>query len=238
LQSIISLLHYIAMGRPKRVTAGGVVYHVLNRANRRATIFHKPRDYEAFLKVLDEGLKRTPCRLLGLCLMPNHWHMVLWPHADGELSRLMSWVAGTHVKRYRQHYHDRIGGHLYQGRFKSFPVQEDSHLLTVLRYVEANPLRAGLANRAVGWPWSTEALRGGAFASLLSEWPIPRPLDWSEWVESRWKPEELGEIRTSVARGRPFGRQAWIRATAGRLGLEATLRPQGRPKAPLRTGKS
>jgi putative transposase len=219
------------MGRPRRLSAGGVVYHVLNRANRRARIFHKARDYEAFVKILSEGLERTPCRVLGVCLMPNHWHLVVWPHGDGDLSRLIAWISNTHVKRYRQHYHDTIGGHLYQGRFKSFPVQEDGHLLTVLRYVEANPLRAKLAARAGEWPWSSDSLRAGSFASLLSEWPVTRPADWSQWVESRWKDEELKDIRTSRDRGRPFGQSAWVQATARRLGLELTLRPRGRPKS-------
>ena len=149
------------MGRARRVAAGGIVYHVLNRSNRRARMFHKPRDFDAFLKVIEEGLSRIPCRVLGLCLMPNHWHLVLWPHADGDLSRLLAWITNTHVKRYRQHYHDKVGGHLYQGRFKSFPVQDDGHLLTVLRYVEANPLRCGLSQRAREWPWSSCALREG-----------------------------------------------------------------------------
>ena len=109
----------------------------------------------AFLKILGEGMERVPCRVLGLCLMPNHWHLVLWPHADGDLSRLMAWISNTHVKRYRQHYHDRIGGHLYQGRFKSFPVETDDHLYTLLRYVERNPLRAGLVRKATNWRWSS-----------------------------------------------------------------------------------
>jgi putative transposase len=219
----------LPMGRPRRLTAGGVVYHVLNRANRRTRIFHKPGDYQAFIKVVADGLEQVPCRVLGLCVMPNHWHLVLWPHGDGDLSRLMAWISNAHVKRYRQHYHDKIGGHLYQGRFKSFPVQEDSHLLAVLRYVEANPLRAGLAQRAGEWPWSSDALRRGAFASLFSDWPLPRPADWSQWVEARWKEEELAHVRTSLDRGRPFGQDAWVNATAERLGLELTLRPRGRP---------
>ena len=80
------------MGRARRVAAGGIVYHVLNRGNGRAGIFHKPGDYDAFLRVLAEGLERVPCRLLTFCLMPNHWHLVPWPHADGDLSRLLAWV--------------------------------------------------------------------------------------------------------------------------------------------------
>ena len=219
------------MGRPRRVTAGGIVYHVLNRANRRARIFHKPGDYEAFLAILEEGLTRVPCRVLSLCLMPNHWHLVLWPHADGDLSRLMGWVTNTHVKRYRQHYEDKVGGHLYQGRFKSFPVQEDGHLLTVLRYVEANPLRCGLAERARDWAWSSCSFRAnGRFRSLLSDWPLPRPIDWEQLVESRWADPELTALRTSVRRGNPFGQGTWVQQTARLLGLEATLRRTGRPR--------
>jgi putative transposase len=111
-------------------------------------------------------------------------------------------------------------------------VQEDRHLLTVLRYVEANPLRARLAERAGEWPWSSDALRRGAFASLFSDWPLPRPEDWSQWVEARWGEEELNLVRTSLDRGRPFGQDAWVDATAKRLGLELTLRPRGRPSPP------
>ncbi len=217
------------MGRAKRIAAGGIVYHVLNRANRRTRIFHKPRDYDAFIKLLGDGLERIPCRLLGLCLMPNHWHLVLWPHADGDLSRLMAWITNTHVKRYRQHYHDKIGGHLYQGRFKSFPVQEDGHLLTVLRYVEANPLRAKLAARAGDWPWSSYAMRGGPLAKLLGDWPVDRPADWGGCVEARWADAEKARLQTSMDRGRPFGEERWMQTTAARLGLELTLRPIGRP---------
>jgi putative transposase len=220
------------MGRPRRLTAGGVVYHVLNRANRRAKIFHKHRDYQAFIEIVAQGLERTPCRVLGLCLMPSHWHLVLRPHADGDLSRLMAWISNTHVKRYRTHYHDTIGGHLYQGRFKSFPVQEDAHLLTVLRYVEANPLRAGLAERAGQWPWCSDSLRHGGFAAMFSEWPLPRPADWDQWVEARWKDEELESVRTSLQRGRPFGQEAWVGTMARRLGLEITLRPRGGQRKP------
>ena len=139
----------------------------------------------------------------------------------------MAWITNTHVKRYREHYHDTMGGHLYQGRFKSFPVQEDDHFLTVLRYVEANPLRAKLVSRAGEWPWSGESLRNGEFAPLFSDWPVPRPLDWSECVESRWKDEELAEVRESLNRGRPYGHKPWVEATAKRLGLNLTLRTRG-----------
>lgn len=223
---------FFAMGRPRRVAAGGIVYHALNRANRRARMFHKPGDYDAFLQIIGQGLERVPCRLLGLCLMPNHWHLVLWPHKDGDLSRLVGWITNTHVKRYREHYQDQIGGHLYQGRFKSFPVQEDAHLLTVLRYVEANPLRCGLAERANQWPWSSCSIRGSATPAiaLLSPWPVAQPADWESLVEARWSEEELKSMRHNIARGRPFGDATWTRQAAIRLSLHATLHEIGRPR--------
>ena len=99
-------------------------------------------------------------RLLAWCLMPNHFHLVLWPHGDGDLSRWMQWLLTSHVRRYHRHYHG--SGHVWQGRFKAFPIEEDEHLWTVLRYVERNALRANLVRRAEDWPWSSAAaLKGG-----------------------------------------------------------------------------
>src|SRR5437879_789707 len=95
--------------------------------------------------------------LLAFCLMPNHFHLALWPRRDGDLSDYMMWLLTAHVRRYHQHYHS--SGHVWQGRFRAFPIEEDDHLLTVLRYLERNPLRAGLAASAPGWLWSSAALR-------------------------------------------------------------------------------
>src|SRR5207248_6613964 len=111
----------------------------------------------------------------------------------------------THVRRYFEHYHDQAGGHLYQGRFKSFPVQDDHHLLTVLRYVEANPLRAGLVARAEDWNWSSLKLLHQGRGHLLDEWPLPRPSDWIDRVNEPPQAEELERVRTCVIRGRPLG---------------------------------
>src|SRR5205085_1534855 len=161
--------------------------------NGRRGIFHKEQDFEAFERILAEALEQVPTRLLCYCLMPNHWHLVLCPRADGELSRFVAWAANTHVKRYRIHYHDTAGGHLYQGRFRSFPVQDDCHLLTVLRYVEANPLRTKLAQRAGEWPSCSFAAREqnrGPLASRLAEWPVDCPADWAPIVERRWTEAE------------------------------------------------
>src|ERR1041385_1414085 len=142
-----------SMPRVARKAPGGVVYHVLNRANGRLRLFKKEDDFLAFEKVLLSAWERVPIRILGWCVMPNHWHLVLWPAKDGQVTAFMRWLTLTHAQRWK-HAHDAVGhGHLYQGRFKSFPIQEDGHLLTVLRYVERNPLRAGLVSSAQDWRW-------------------------------------------------------------------------------------
>jgi putative transposase len=138
------------MGRPLRVTQGGYVYHVLNRANGRLRMFQKDADYEAFERILGEALEHVPgMRLLAYCLMPNHWHLLLWPQHDGELSDFGHWLALTHTQRWHAHSHNVGMGHLYQGRYKSFVVGADAHYLTVCRYVERNALRANFVDCAL-----------------------------------------------------------------------------------------
>src|SRR5437660_9985502 len=113
--------------------------------------------------------------------MPNHWHVVLWPQKDGQLSEFMRLLTVTHTQRWHAHYHTSGTGPLYQGRFKAFPVQEDDHLVTVCRYVERNALRANLLLRAEGWPWSSLARRvEGRGLDLLDAWPLPIPAGWVE----------------------------------------------------------
>ncbi|MEO8497102.1 MAG: transposase, partial [Planctomycetota bacterium] len=121
---------------------GGLVYHVLNRANAKMPIFEKQGDSEAFEQVLEQAVERFEMRLLAYCLLNNHWHLVVWPREDGELSRLVGWLTLTHTQRWHAHRHSTGSGHVYQGRFKSFPVQDDEHFLTVCRYVERNAQRA------------------------------------------------------------------------------------------------
>jgi putative transposase len=211
-----------------------MTYHVLNRGNGRMRIFHKDEDYAAFERVLAEGLQRYPVELFTYCLMPNHWHLVVRPKTDKALGLWMGWVGVTHVRRYHEHYHSRGGGHIYQGRFKSFPVAEDDYFLTLCRYVEANPLRAGLVEEAQQWRWS------GLWRRLqrrvpddelaLSPWPVDRPRNWTARVNAGLDDAQLDLVRTSVDRGRPLGGVKWVTATAKRLGLGFTLRSAGRPR--------
>jgi putative transposase len=184
-------------------------------------------------RVLAEALAEHPTRLLAYGLMPNHWHFVLWPQQDGELTAFLRWLTNTHTMRWHAHYHTQGTGHLYQGRFKSFPVAADEHLLTVLRYVERNALRAGLVRRADDWHWGSLWRRqhpevGPAIP--LHPWPVPAPDDWAEWVNRPQTEAELAAVRRSVARGCPFGAPAGQGRTARRLGLAFTLQPRGRPR--------
>jgi putative transposase len=220
------------MPRTLRADEPGLIYHVMNRGNGRSRLFHKDEDYAAFERVLSQGLERYPVKLLTYCLMPNHWHLVLAPRESGAMGRLMGWVGVTHVRRHHEHYHTRGGGHLYQGRFKSFPIEQDEHLLQVCRYVEANALRAGLVAAAEDWPWSgLYARRRRGKPLSLSPWPVDRPAGWTALVNESVPPAQLNELRKNhVIRGRPFGNEAWVEKMAGRLGLSSTLRPVGRPK--------
>ncbi len=124
------------MPRRPRIAAGGLVYHVLNRAVARLALFEEDADYEAFERVLAEAMEKHPTRLLSYGAMPNHWHLVIWPRKEGELTGFVRWLTHTHVMRWHAHYKTAGSGHLYQARFKSFPIQTDEHFYTVLRYVE------------------------------------------------------------------------------------------------------
>mgnify|MGYP001577346827 CR=1 len=213
------------MPRTARASVGGLCYHVLNRGNGRAEVFHDPADYRAFLALLKEAGERVQVRVLGFCLMPNHFHLVLWPRAEGDLSRYLQWLLTSHVRRYHKRYHS--SGHVWQGRFKAFPIEEDAHLLAVLRYVERNPLRAKLVKRAENWHWSSLSRPRPAF---LHESPVPLPRNWVARVSAPETAMELSALRHSVNRATPFGSPAWVTRTARRLGLEASLRPRGRPR--------
>jgi putative transposase len=224
------------MSRALRTAAGGMVYHVLNRANARLPLFGKVGDYAAFERVLGEARDYCDVPLLAYCVMPNHWHLIVQPRCDGDLSRFVGWLTLTHTQRWHSHHHTIGLGHLYQGRFKSFPVQDDDHLLTVCRYVERNPLRAGLVSRAEDWRWGSLWRReyGDAEArTLLADWPVPRPRGWLSFVNTAQSLEEEEALKCSIRRGSPFGVETWVKDTAQRLGLEMTLRPRGRPKKRL-----
>ncbi len=223
------------MPRTARVAPGGTIFHCLNRGNERAEIFADDGDYLAFERVLEASLAAVPVRLLGYCLMPNHWHLLVLPLNDGDLGAFMQRLTTTHVRRWRRHRHSDGLGHLYQGTYKSFPVQDDRHFLAVARYVERNALRAKLVTKAEQWRWSSVWRRENGSAverSFLSEWPVPRPDNWLAHLNEPEEPDVVAQIAESIQRGRPFGNAQWQTETARRLLLEHTFRPRGRPRKP------
>ena len=227
------------MPRPKRADEAGAIYHALNRGNARTPIFHKDGDFLAFERILAEGLEQFAVSILAYQLMPNHWHLVLQPHQDGEMSAFLRWVTATHTMRYHAHYHTSGEGHVYQGRYKSFPVQNDEHFHTVCRYVERNALRAGLVERAELWRWGSlwrwiQATEPAP--KLLAPRPIPRLPYWVDRVNAAMGEKELEAIRRCIRRGSPLGDPSWVESTVQRLHLESTLRPRGRPR--LETNKT
>ena len=129
------------------------------------------------MAVLREALERVPTRLLTFTVMPNHWHLIVYPRADGELSAFVRWLTQTHSRRYHAHDHTTGQGPVYQGRFKSFPIQRDEHLLKVCRYVERNPLRAKLVERSEDWAWGGLHVRetdAKLARELPDRWPVER----------------------------------------------------------------
>jgi putative transposase len=201
----------------------------MNRGARRGRLFETDGDYRAFLTAAREAITRHPVALYSYCLMPNHFHLVCAPTADAQLSSFVGLTTLLHSKRWHAFRKTAGTGCVYQGRFRAFPVQDDTHFLTVCRYVERNPLRARLVSDAVGWRWSSLGARCRNCNDLpLKTWPILQPPNWIELVNST---EGRGEasVRQALRRGQPFGDESWAKSMAGRLGLEHTLRPTGRP---------
>lgn len=200
------------MPRRARLDRGGLCYHVLNRGNERQPVFTNELEYAHFIQLLQAAKKHQAMRILAFCLMPNHFHLCLWPIGDGNMGRYMQWLMTTHVSHFRK---SKPGaGHVWQGRFKAFAAQSGGHLLRVLRYIERNPVRAKLCDSAEQWQWSS------ACASVkleISEWPIPRPADWRESLRIAESENELAQLRKCLLRSSAFGDPEW----ALREGLEA-----------------
>lgn len=216
--------------RPRRGT-GAFVFHVFNRAIQTLVLFHEPGDYDEFLRVVRDSADRYGVRILAYAVMPNHWHFILWPRDDIGLSSFMQWLTATHAKRWRGWRGNTGRGAVYQGRFKAVSIQRDEHLTRACRYVERNPLRAHLVERAEDWPWSSASeLALGDGRPPLEPWPVPKPTNWFELLNLPEPPRELQEIREAIRRGRPFGDEDWRLRAVGRLGWRVGSRPPGRPR--------
>ena len=207
------------MPRAKRIVPPHAVLHVINRGNDRRTLFHTAADYEEFLGLMRYANAHVPLRVIAYVLMPNHWHFIVWPEGGTQLSRHLHRLCAAHAARWRWRA-ARVGeGHVYQDRYHAFVIESERQYFNSIRYVEANPLRAGLVSRAVEWRWSSLFERQSRSRHLLSEGPLPLPLDWPDIVDRAVAPSVLADLRE---RGRRTQRAAYVRAR-GKLRRRGTV---------------
>jgi putative transposase len=220
------------MSRIERTSVGDYVYHVLNRANARVSVFDNGKDYNTFETILEDAVAKFDMRLLSYCIMPNHWHLVLYPKKDGDLIKFMGWLSNTHTRRWHMKKHTIGEGHLYQGRYKSFICQNDNHFITLVRYVEQNALKAHLVEKAENWKWSSVWRRENGNSEqkkLLSVWPVDFPDDYLSILNQLHMQTGDEEIEKAIIKSKPFGDDYWVANTVKQFGLEQTLRDVGRP---------
>lgn len=181
-----------------------------------------------FIECALEALATVSVDIFAFCLMPNHFHMLVRPADDPHLSHFMKLMTMRHSKRWHRRRKSKGGGALYQGRFRAFPVETDRYFYAACRYVEANPLRARLVQRAEDWPWSSLNQRVKNCDVLpLATWPILQPSDWPTTVNASQRAQEIRQLRKSAYSNTPFGTPAWVASTAGLLGSERSLHRPG-----------
>ncbi|MDO8835500.1 MAG: transposase [Vicinamibacterales bacterium] len=204
------------------------MFHVLNRAVEGATLFRKGRDYDVFLHRLTDTLRRIPMRLLAYAVMPNHWHLVLWPSEDN-LSKFMKRLTAAHAQKWREQHGSRGRGAVYQGRFKAIAVQRDGHLIQLCRYVERNPVRARLVGSVQDWPWSSASLESAdPRRPPLTAWPVRRPRQWLAMLNAPEPTASLARVRGAIRESRHFGASAWRLQVSGELRWRQGGRGPGR----------
>jgi putative transposase len=217
------------MPRRARSIVAGYCYHVMNRANDKARIFHDHSDYAAFVGFMAEAQKRFTLGMLATCLMPNHVHFVLMPSQDDQISKWAHWLFTNHAARHHRKY--ETVGRLWQNRFKASAIQQDGHLLRVMRYVERNASRAGMVSFAEDWPWSSLNWRIRSHPLVTPHpSPVALPDNWMTFVNKPQSEAELSDLRNAIRRQSPIGNKAWVATTARALGVAFSIRPRGRPR--------
>lgn len=221
------------MGRAKRIDIKDYYYHVINRANRRLQIFNDDEDYRLFELILEEAKEKFDMRIVAYCIMPNHFHLILYPEKDGDIQKFMQWLTLTHTQRIHAKNKTIGHGHIYQGRYKSFIVDSDGYLKTLLLYVEQNPLRAGLVNNLKDWKWGSYYLRNHGSEEkrkLLSPHYYQTTENYDKDVNIQFNKETLQSIGNSINKSKPYGSESWVEKMVKKFDLEATLRGIGRPR--------
>ena len=204
------------MPRIARVVVPGLPHHVTQRGNRRQPTFFQEADYQAYLRLAAEWCTKSRVRIWSYCLMPNHVHLIAVPETRDGLREAMSEMH----RRYTQCVNAREGwtGHLWQGRFASFPM-DNAHFLRAAHYVEMNPVRAGMVRRAEDYPWSSaKAHLAGRDDILVKVAPLLDLVqDWGEFLASPFEEKEEGLLELHERTGRPLGGEAFL------VGLESSL---------------
>ena len=217
------------MARIARVIAQGIPHHVTQRGNRRQKTFFCEEDYQEYINLMGEWCRKLTVEIWAYCLMPNHVHLVVVPKTEEGLRKAI----GEAHRRYTRYVNFREGwkGHLWQGRFSSFPMDE-KHLVEGMRYVEMNPVRAGFVKKAWEYPWSSaRAHVKGEGDALVQGGPMKEEIgDWKVYLKMSLEEEEWERIRRPERTGRPMGDERFIERLEKRL--DRTLRKQkpGRKK--------
>ena len=236
------------MGRLPRPTGDDLIYHAINRGNNRADVLGPDGERDMFLGDLARTKARYPFALFGYCLMSNHFHLLLKPAPGQSISRILQSLTVAHT--WRHHRRQGTSGHVWQGRFRSPVIQDGDHLLVVLRYIEANPVRAAMVADPCEYTWSSHRCHGAGHADpILDSFPEweqlgrtepERRARWRRKVRGEQPAKELDGVRSSVRSGRPYGAEDWVEVISHRLGIVREPRRRGRPpreKMLCRVGK-
>lgn len=221
------------MTRKPRIDVGQEIYHVLNRSVAKQHIFKTPEDYKLFEDVLTETVEITETKLLAYCVMSNHWHIVLQTRNDGDLSTFMKRLSAVHTQRYRSITKTIGQGPVYQGRYKSFIVDQDNHLLSLLSYVERNPLAANLVKNPLDYRYSSLYRRYKGTSKekeILANWPMEEPEDYLSIIKKPLSNTETEKLERSLQKEVPFGDEAYVLHNAKKFKISNILRGKGRPR--------
>ena len=221
------------MPRIARVDVGGEMYHIINRATGRMRIFNEPKDYRLFEELMLDAKEEVNMRILAYVIMPNHWHLLVYPMQDGDMGTFMHRLTNKHTRKV--HVQTKTIGHgpLYQGRYKSFLVDSDTYYLTLIKYIERNPVRAKLVTTCEDWQWGSawrRIRREDTKQRLLNVLPQALPKNYQTWINTKEKQDELEKIRYCVNKGAPYGKEGWVQAMINKYKLQTTQRSGGRPR--------
>jgi putative transposase len=220
------------MPRAARVDVGDNFYHVINRAIMRLPIFTNDEEYLHFEKLIKEAVAEVDVEIIAYTIMPNHWHFLIRTKNDGDLGLFMHRLTSTHTRQVKVKTGTVGTGPIYQGRYKSFIIENGRYLSAVFKYIERNPVRAKLVERVEDWRWGSAWRRfRGSFKQkeLLSDLPMSIFDDYPAWINVAESIDEVEGVRKSVNKNAPYGSESWLEKTVIQFNLQMTLRNPGRP---------